>query len=126
MKIKPKNHAEVNIPWPDELLIDVRKLIVDARQKVAQTVNAELTLLYWHIGRRIRRDILKKKRAAYGDEILQALSAKLTVESGLALLSPTPESIGGHRAQDRVFPTGRQGADGIVPGVAEPLRKKAW
>ena len=27
-------------------------------------------LPYWHIGRRIRQGILKKKRAAYGDEIL--------------------------------------------------------
>jgi len=70
------------VPWADELLIDVRRLIVDARQKVAQTINAELAHLYWHIGRRIRRDILKKKRAAYGEEILQALSAKLTVEFG--------------------------------------------
>jgi hypothetical protein len=53
---------------------------VDARHKVAQTVNAELTLLYWHIGRRIHHNILKNKRASYGDEILQTLSAKLTVE----------------------------------------------
>ena len=82
MKKKPKKQADVATSWADELLIDVRRLITDARQKVAQTVNAELTLLYWHIGRRIRRDILKKKRAAYGDEILQTLSAKLTVEFG--------------------------------------------
>lgn len=66
----------------DTLLTDLRKLVVDARHAVAQTVNVELTMLYWHIGRRIRQDVLKKKRAAYGDEILQALSAKLTAEFG--------------------------------------------
>ena len=80
MRKKPDKRDVATIIWADELLTDLRKLIVDARHKVAQTVNAELTLLYWHMGRRIRRDILKKKRAAYGDEILQTLSAKLTME----------------------------------------------
>ena len=64
------------------LLTDVRALILEARQRVAQTVNAGLTLLYWNIGSRIRNDILKEKRAEYGAEILQALSAKLVTEFG--------------------------------------------
>ncbi|MBN1817851.1 MAG: DUF1016 family protein, partial [Sedimentisphaerales bacterium] len=42
----------------------------------------ELTLLYWHIGRRIRQDILKKKRAAYGQEIIAALGRQLETEFG--------------------------------------------
>ncbi|MBA4367722.1 MAG: DUF1016 domain-containing protein [Desulfobacterium sp.] len=82
MTKKPVRRPSATIDQDDKLLIDLRKLIVDARYKVAQTVNAELTILYWHIGRRIRKDILKKKRAAYGDEILQTLSAKLTAEFG--------------------------------------------
>ncbi|MBN1843841.1 MAG: hypothetical protein JW883_16370 [Deltaproteobacteria bacterium] len=41
-----------------------------------------MTLLYWQAGDRIRREILKEQRAAYGAEILQTLSAKLTVEFG--------------------------------------------
>jgi|GEM_PF-6078361 len=36
------------------LLVDVQRLIVEARQRLATTVNAELTLLYWRIGQRIR------------------------------------------------------------------------
>lgn len=64
------------------LLTDLRELIVSARQQVAQTVNAGLTLHYWQIGDRIRRDILKEKRAEYGAEILQTLSAKLSIEFG--------------------------------------------
>ena len=82
MKKKIKKLADIGAPWADELFIDLRKLIVDARQNVARTVNAELTLLDWHIGQRIRRDILKQKRAVYGDEILQAVSAKLATEFG--------------------------------------------
>lgn len=64
------------------LLADLRELIVQARRQVAQTVNAGLTLLYWHIGTRIRRDLLKEKRAEYGAKILQAVSAKLVTEFG--------------------------------------------
>jgi predicted nuclease of restriction endonuclease-like (RecB) superfamily len=67
---------------PAVLLSDLRELILSTRQQVAQTVNAGLTMLYWHIGTRIRKDILKEKRAEYGQEILQALSAKLAAEFG--------------------------------------------
>lgn len=61
---------------------DLRELILSARRQVAQAVNAGLTMLYWHIGTRIRKDILKEKRAEYGQEILQSLSAKLAAEFG--------------------------------------------
>ena len=64
------------------LLADVRGLILAAREQVARTVNAGLALLYWEIGSRIRRDILQEKRAEYGEEILQTLSAKLSGEFG--------------------------------------------
>ena len=54
----------------------MRDLILETRQRVAQTVNAGLTLLYWQIGFRIRQDILEQKRAEYGAEIVQALSGQ--------------------------------------------------
>ncbi|NJL59310.1 MAG: DUF1016 domain-containing protein [Desulfobacteraceae bacterium] len=61
---------------------DIRKLIEETRQSVATAVNAGLTMLYWKIGRRIKLEILKGERAEYGAEILQTLSAKLTLEFG--------------------------------------------
>ena len=64
------------------LLKDIRHLIESARQSVAITVNAGLTILYWQIGRRIRRDILKGKRTKYGEEILPTVSAKLFFDFG--------------------------------------------
>src|SRR5262245_27342049 len=64
------------------LLADVRELILAAREQVARAVNAGLTLLYWEIGHRIRRDILKEKRAEYGEQIVSALSAQLADEFG--------------------------------------------
>ena len=60
------------------LISDIRQLIESARSRAAVAVNVELTLLYWRVGERIRREILKSQRAEYGEEILPTLSAKLT------------------------------------------------
>jgi predicted nuclease of restriction endonuclease-like (RecB) superfamily len=67
---------------PKTLLKDLRELIAEARQDVARQVNAALVLLYWRIGQRIRQDILKEKRAEYGEEIVPTLSAQLVPEFG--------------------------------------------
>lgn len=67
---------------PAVLLSEVRELILQTRQTVAQGVNSALVLLYWQIGHRIRTDILKEKRAGYGEQIFHALSGKLTAEFG--------------------------------------------
>lgn len=67
---------------PRNLLGDVRELIVQARLGVARAVDSSLVALYWHVGRRLRKDILQEKRAEYGEKILQSLAAKLTAEFG--------------------------------------------
>jgi predicted nuclease of restriction endonuclease-like (RecB) superfamily len=64
------------------LLADVRGLIAEARAGVARAVDAGLTTLYWHVGQRIRQDILKGKRAEYSEQIVSALSAQLEQEFG--------------------------------------------
>ena len=64
------------------LLADVRGLILAAREGAARTVNAGLTLLYWEVGSRVRRGILGEKRADYGEQIVQTLSAQLETEFG--------------------------------------------
>ena len=67
---------------PDQLLTDVRALIGQARDATARAVNSALVLLYWSVGDRVRRDLLKEKRAEYGKEIVGALSRQLTAEFG--------------------------------------------
>lgn len=67
---------------PRALLADLRQLISEARQTVARGVNAALVLLYWEVGRRIGKEILKNARATYGEEIVSALSTQLTAEFG--------------------------------------------
>ena len=64
----------------DQLLSDLRTLIAETRQDVARSVNSALIMLYWKVGQRIRQDILKEKRAGYGEEIVHALSAQLQIE----------------------------------------------
>jgi predicted nuclease of restriction endonuclease-like (RecB) superfamily len=64
------------------LLADVREMILEARQTVARGVNAALVVLYWNIGQRIRRDILKEKRAEYGERIVAALGRQLAADFG--------------------------------------------
>jgi hypothetical protein len=64
------------------LLGEIRTLIEAAREQVARTVNAALVGLYWHIGKRIREDVLQNKRAGYGEEIVSALSRQLTADYG--------------------------------------------
>ena len=68
----------------DQLLSDLRTLIAETRQDVARSVNSALVMLYWKVGQRIRQDILKEKRAGYGEEIVHALSAQLQIEYGKA------------------------------------------
>jgi hypothetical protein len=64
------------------LLADVRALIEAAREQTARAVNSALVGLYWHIGTRIRQDILKEKRAGYGAQIVSALGRQLTLKYG--------------------------------------------
>jgi predicted nuclease of restriction endonuclease-like (RecB) superfamily len=64
------------------LLTDLRQLIAEARQDVARQVNSALVLLYWRVGTRIRQDVLKQKRAEYGEQIVSAVGRELTVEFG--------------------------------------------
>lgn len=64
------------------LLADLRQLIEQARQAAAVAVNAGLTLMYWHIGQRIRTDVLGGQRAGYGEEIVATVSRQLTADYG--------------------------------------------
>ena len=66
----------------ESLITDLRTLINEARNKVALIVNTEITLLYWHIGKRINEEVLENQRAEYGKQIVSTLSTQLTEEYG--------------------------------------------
>lgn len=67
---------------PTALFEDVRTLMASARARAASSVNAELTLLYRQVGRRIRGDVLGGERAGYGQQLVSALARRLKAEYG--------------------------------------------
>lgn len=70
------------IPSSDPLLNDLRSLITQSRQQIASVINAEVTRLYWAIGKRIHEDILNQDRAEYGKQTIRRLSEQLIAEFG--------------------------------------------
>lgn len=69
----------------DALLGELRQLIATCRGRVAQAVNSELVLLHWQVGRRLREEILGasgQERAAYGEQVVTAVAARLAAEFG--------------------------------------------
>jgi len=66
----------------NKLYIEIKELIQTARKQTATAVNAELTILYWNIGKRISEEILNGKRAQYGKKIIEKLSIELTLAFG--------------------------------------------
>ncbi len=64
------------------LVEDLRQIINQSRSRVAANVNAELTLMYWHIGERINREVLGNERAEYGKLIVSQLATQLQNEFG--------------------------------------------
>lgn len=59
------------------LLNELSQLIEQSQQQVVAQANNTLTLLFWHIGTRINKDILQNKRADYAKQIVPTLSAQL-------------------------------------------------
>lgn len=78
----PAQRKKAAASLPAKLLKDLRGLINEARQSVAQQVNSALVMMYWQVGKRIREDILKEKRAQYGQEIVAAVGRQLELEFG--------------------------------------------
>jgi hypothetical protein len=68
--------------FDETLLRDIRQMINEARETVAVSVNAALTLLYRGIGKRVNEEILKGERAEYGEQILATLSQELVQDYG--------------------------------------------
>lgn len=85
MKKSPARTVKQNVESlaaPERLAAEIGELIDQAQRGVAQAANAALTALHWEIGRRIRDQVLKQRRAAYGAEIVSALGRQLAERFG--------------------------------------------
>lgn len=74
---KPTNNGDAL-----DLFHDVCQIIDGVRTRVAVYINSEVCLTNWHIGKRIKEDVLFNQRAEYGKQVLKTLSAKLTERYG--------------------------------------------
>jgi len=69
-------------PDSQPLYAELRALIASSRQRLAGAVNAELTRLYWAVGKRLRTEVLGDTRASYGTQLLEQLGQQLAQEFG--------------------------------------------
>ena len=65
-----------------DLLKELVVLIESSKKRVNRTVNGELNLLFWHIGKRINEEILQNNRAEYGKKVVPKIAEKLTAKYG--------------------------------------------
>lgn len=71
------------LPVSADVVLDVRRILLEARQVTAKAINHTMVATYWLIGQRIvLEEQGNNERAAYGEELLQGLSKKLTSEFG--------------------------------------------
>ncbi len=65
-----------------DLFNELSQLIEQSQQQVVSQANSTLTMLFWHIGNRINKEILQNKRADYGKQIVATLSTQLEERYG--------------------------------------------
>ncbi|MBI2067415.1 MAG: DUF1016 domain-containing protein [Deltaproteobacteria bacterium] len=82
MSDKKRSRAVVVTSRLSTLFVEVRQIILRAREGVARAVDSGMTTLYWHVGRRVQQDILREKRAEYGEKIIATLGRQLEREFG--------------------------------------------
>ena len=76
------------------MLNRVVSLIDDARRLSTRTINALMTATYWSIGRHIVEFQLRgRKRAEYGEELLERLAADLTSRFGRGFSRPNLQQM---------------------------------
>jgi len=78
IKISNKNIHVVS----NQLFKAVAKLLIQSKSRIALSINTELTLLNWNIGRLIFLKVLEEEKAAYGQQIIATLSQLLMQEFG--------------------------------------------
>ncbi len=64
------------------LFIELVGLIESAKTKVISQANSAMTVLFWHIGKKILENELHSQRADYGKQIVVTLSRELTKKFG--------------------------------------------
>jgi len=73
---------QISSIFPEGLFSEICGLIEKSKNTIAVRINAEITILYWHIGHRINTDFLDNKRGSYGKQIVSQLATILSEKYG--------------------------------------------
>ena len=76
------NLPNTNSPCLDSLILDITQIIENSKNNIQRLVNAELVLMYWNVGKKVKDEILKNERAEYGKELIPSISKILTEKYG--------------------------------------------
>ena len=73
---------QLKINDTNQVLNDIKELIVETKNSIQSNLNSEMVILYWNVGRRVRTAIMESEKAQYGKEIVDTLSRQLKLEYG--------------------------------------------
>ena len=88
MKMDENNEIEMTQETSEHAYNTIRGYILDAHRKVYTSVNSAMVNAYWNIGKEIYETCGENERAAYGEQVLQEISGKLTAEFGKGFSVP--------------------------------------
>ena len=77
IELQPNGQQEESL-----LYSDICEIIDGARKRMATYVNTEVLLTNWHVGKRIKEDVLFNQRAEYGQQVVKRLANRLVLRYG--------------------------------------------
>ena len=121
-KINPKP-----IPAADQLAGRVIVILEQARAQVVRSVNSQMVLAYWLIGREVVQALQGgEQRATYGTQLLEGLSAQLTQRYGRGYSVTSLKSFRiFYLAYEERNPVIRQTASAELPGAVPAPQKSS-
>lgn len=66
----------------NNLFNDISNLIDSTKISTARTINNNIVVLYWNIGKSVKKELMKDSRAEYGTQLANELSMNLTAKYG--------------------------------------------
>lgn len=77
-----KRENSLNDPQSEDAYRSIRGYVIEAQRQVYTAVNAAMVTAYWKIGKSIFEACGENDRAAYGKQVLQYISDRMTAEFG--------------------------------------------
>ena len=77
-----KRKNELSAPQSEDTYRAIRGYVIEAQRQVYAAVNSAMVMAYWKIGKSIFEACGENDRAAYGKQVLQYISGRMTAEFG--------------------------------------------